>query len=47
MGDAGAFTGMFMFVADRQDDLTAGTLYAAKWMQRSVVGTDGGEAKLS
>lgn len=29
-GDDGKYTGLFMFVADRAKDLTAGTLYAAK-----------------
>ncbi len=47
MGDDGGFTGLFMFVADRKNDLSAGTLYAGKWTQTSPVGTDGGSAKLS
>ncbi|MEZ5192815.1 MAG: DUF839 domain-containing protein [Nocardioides sp.] len=47
MGDDGGFTGMFMFVADRRGDLSRGSLYAAKWIQTSPVGTDGGAATLS
>ncbi len=35
MGDDGAYTGMFMFIADEPEDLTSGTLYAAKWNQTS------------
>jgi secreted PhoX family phosphatase len=46
-GDDGRNVAMFMFVADRKNDLSAGTLYAAKWTQTSAAGTDGGEAKLS
>jgi secreted PhoX family phosphatase len=33
MGDDGAYTGLFMFVADRKGDLSEGTLYAGKWHQ--------------
>lgn len=47
MGDDGGYTGMFMFVADTKGDLSAGSLYAAKWQQTSPAGTDGGTAKLS
>lgn len=47
MGDDGGYTGMYMFIADRPTDLSAGTLYAAKWQQTSPVGADGGSAKLS
>ncbi|MFA5081050.1 MAG: alkaline phosphatase PhoX [Hydrogenophilaceae bacterium] len=46
MGDDGAYTGLFMFVADRAKDLSAGTLYAGKWIQTSAVGSDGGAADL-
>jgi secreted PhoX family phosphatase len=46
MGDDGAYTGLFMFVADKKGDLAEGTLYAGKWMQTSAVGTDGGAAEL-
>lgn len=44
MGDDGAYTAMLMFVADQAGDLSAGTLYAAKWQQTSAVG--GGKATL-
>ena len=46
MGDDGAYTGLFMFVADRQGNLGRGTLYAGKWMQTGADGSDGGEADL-
>ncbi len=45
MGDDGAYTGLFMFVADQPKDLSAGTLYAAKWAQTSAA--NGGGAHLS
>ena len=45
MGDDGAYTGLFMFVADRKSDLSRGTLYAAKWKQTSD--TNGGSADLT
>lgn len=38
-GDDGSNTGMFMFVADKEKDLSAGTLYAAKFKQ---TGTENG-----
>jgi secreted PhoX family phosphatase len=44
MGDDGRDTMMFMYVADKARDLTAGTLYAAKWEQRSA--DNGGSASL-
>ena len=44
MGDDGAYTGLFMFVADHRNDLSKGTLYAAKWNQTSDA--DGGSAGL-
>jgi hypothetical protein len=47
MGDDGGYTGLFMFIADRANDLSQGTLYAGKWNQTSPDGTDGGEADLS
>lgn len=43
-GDDGANTMMFMYVADKAEDLSAGTLYAAKWIQTSA--KDGGSANL-
>jgi len=45
MGDDGAYTGLFMFIADHQGDLSRGTLYAAKWNQTGDAG--GGSADLS
>lgn len=45
MGDDGSYVGLFMFVADTAEDLSAGTLYAAKWNQ--LTATDGGSADLS
>ena len=44
MGDDGKATGLFMFVADSAGSLSAGTLYAAKWVQKSR--TSGGSADL-
>lgn len=42
--DDGRFTGFFMFIADQSSDLSAGTLYAAKWVQTD--GTGLGKANL-
>ena len=36
MGDDGSYTGLFMYIADTAGDLTAGTIYAAKWTQTSA-----------
>ena len=44
MGDDGKNTGLFMFVADRENDLSKGTLYAGKWQQTSTA--NGGAANL-
>lgn len=44
MGDDGRDTVMFMFVADQAGKLTAGTLYAAIWMQTAAA--NGGKAEL-
>lgn len=44
MGDDGANTGLFMFIADKEKDLSAGTLYVAKWTQTSAAA--GGAATL-
>lgn len=38
MGDDGAYTGLFMLVADKAADLDAATIYAAKWNQTSDAG---------
>lgn len=43
-GDDGTNTGMFMFVADKAKDLSAGTLYAAKFNQTGT--TNGGSGDL-
>ncbi|WP_142303772.1 Ig-like domain-containing protein [Neobacillus soli] len=40
-GDDGGNTGLFMYVADKAEDLSAGTLYAAKFVQ---TGTENGGA---
>jgi hypothetical protein len=45
MGDDATNGGAFMFIADRPRDLSAGTLYVAKWHQTS--GTGPGAATLS
>ena len=45
MGDDGVNTGLFMFIADHPEDLSSGTLYAAKWKQTTA--SKGGAAKLT
>jgi len=45
MGDDGINTGLFMFIADKEKDLSSGSLYVAKWAQTSA--TAGGAATLS
>jgi len=44
MGDDGGNTMLFMYIADKAGDLSAGSLYAAKWLQTSDV--NGGAANL-
>jgi secreted PhoX family phosphatase len=44
-GDDGTNVGLFMYVADTAADLSAGTLYAAKWTQTSA--DNGGAATLT
>ncbi|WP_236692956.1 hypothetical protein [Aneurinibacillus tyrosinisolvens] len=44
MGDDGSYTMMFMYVADKTKDLSAGTLYAARWKQTGD--QNGGSANL-
>ncbi|WP_353948591.1 alkaline phosphatase PhoX [Sporolactobacillus sp. Y61] len=44
IGDDGGYTMMFMYIADQAKDLSAGTLYAAKWIQTDA--KDGGAANL-
>lgn len=46
-GDDGTYTHLTMFIADTAKDLSAGTLYAAKWNQLSPDGANGGKATLS
>ena len=45
LGDDGAYVQMTMFVADQYGDLSAGTLYTAKWNQTSD--QDGGKANIT
>ena len=44
-GDDGTNVALFMYVADKEKDLSAGTLYAAKWTQTSAEA--GGAADIS
>lgn len=44
-GDDGTYNVLTMFIADKEKDLSSGTLYAAKWNQTSD--KNGGEATLS
>ena len=46
-GDDGSYTMLFMYVADKAGDLSAGTLYAAKWEQTSAVDSRDVSANLS
>ncbi len=47
-GDDGINVGLYMYVANKANDLTNGTLYAGKWTQTSPDGsTDGGKATIS
>ncbi len=43
-GDDGDHVALFMFVADKANDLSSGNLYAARWQQKSAV--NGGSASL-
>ncbi|WP_249115656.1 alkaline phosphatase PhoX [Azoarcus sp. L1K30] len=43
MGDDATSGGLFMFIADTARDLSAGTLYVAKWTQVSGVGPGAGD----
>ena len=45
MGDDATNGGLFMFIADRPRDLSSGTLYVAKWAQKTSA--NGGSADLS
>ncbi|NMM28674.1 MAG: DUF839 domain-containing protein [Glaciimonas sp.] len=44
MGDDFTNSGLFMFIADKAADLSAGTLFVAKWKQKSA--SNGGSADL-
>ncbi|MBZ0106522.1 MAG: DUF839 domain-containing protein [Sulfuricella denitrificans] len=44
-GDDGRDVGLFMFVTDKKHDLSAGTLYAARWEQTDAA--NGGAARLT
>lgn len=44
LSDDGTNVGLFMFVADTAEDLSAGTLYAAQWVQTSSDGSSMGQA---
>lgn len=46
LSDDGTNVGFYMYIADNAQDLSAGTLYAAKWVQTSAAGTNGGEADI-
>ncbi|MHB1229227.1 MAG: alkaline phosphatase PhoX [Halothiobacillus sp.] len=47
-GDDGAYSGLFMFVGDVQNNPKAGgVVYAAKWNQTSPDGSDGGTANIT
>jgi hypothetical protein len=47
-GDDGSYSGLFMFVAHQSGlPKAGGTLYAAKWLQTSPDGADGGTATSS
>ncbi|MFL9925880.1 DUF839 domain-containing protein [Herbaspirillum lusitanum] len=43
MGDDATNGGLFMFIADRAADLSAGSLYVARWSQTSDVGPGAGK----
>ncbi|WP_019702465.1 PhoX family protein [Paracidovorax oryzae] len=43
MGDDATNGGLFMFVADKEKDLSAGTLYVGKWKQTSGKGPGAGD----
>ncbi|MET3133555.1 hypothetical protein AAKU55_003845 [Oxalobacteraceae bacterium GrIS 1.11] len=45
MGDDATNGGLFMFIADKAQDLSSGTLYVAKWSQKTAA--NGGSADLS
>jgi uncharacterized protein len=46
LSDDGTNVGFYMYVADKAKDLSAGSLYAAKWIQTSAVGVGAGTANI-
>ena len=46
LSDDGTNVGFYMYVADNAKDLSAGSLYAAKWIQTSAVGVGAGTANI-
>ena len=45
LSDDGTNVAIFMFIADKEGDLSSGTLYAAKWEQRSAKGAGRADIK--
>lgn len=45
LSDDGTNVALFMFIADKKRDLSSGTLYAAKWEQRSKKGAGSADLK--
>jgi secreted PhoX family phosphatase len=45
MSDDGTNVGLFMFIADKEADLSSGTLYAAKWIQTNNQGAGTADLK--
>lgn len=45
LSDDGTNVALFMFIADKKRDLSSGTLYAAKWIQRSNKGAGSADIK--
>ena len=45
LSDDGTNVALFMFIADKKRDLSSGTLYAAKWEQRSSKGAGSADIK--
>lgn len=45
LSDDGTNVALFMFIADKKRDLSSGTLYAAKWEQRSKKGAGSADIK--
>lgn len=47
LSDDGTNVGFYMYVADTAQDLSSGTLYAAKWNQTSAIGVGEGTADIT